>query len=100
MASCVDYATEANRGSSRPLTRVGCLILDLRWKIGNETYCTAVSFPIYQPTLILYFSNIPMSENAIVAPTVPAPITATLEAAGVGIVALLVYEAICCWYLC
>ena len=65
---------------------MGCLILDLRWKIGNETYCTAVSFPIYQPTLILYFSNIPMSENAIVAPTVPAPITATLEAEGVGIV--------------
>lgn len=31
--------------------------------------------------------NIPIRLNAIVAPTVPAPITATLEAVGVGIVA-------------
>lgn len=46
-----------------------------------------------------FLLNIPISENAIVAPTVPAPMTATLEAVGVGIVASVAYEAICCWCL-
>lgn len=65
------------------------IALQLQWEIEKQTYYLNVSFPIYQATLTLSFPNIPMSENAIVAPTVPAPITATLEAVGVGIVALL-----------
>jgi hypothetical protein len=54
-----------------------------------------LSKPIMSP--FEHSTNIPISENPIVAPTVPAPIMATLEAVGVGIVALLVYGAICRW---
>jgi hypothetical protein len=54
---------------------------------GNILSKSQPSIPFNTISFSYESTNIPIRLNAIVAPTVPAPIIATLEAVGVGIVA-------------